>query len=340
MADSWGVSLSHGAEHIYLPDGSRWMVQAANDGAGVSMSISMALVDEAWRVRRDVVDGAIDPTMMESEQPQLWLVSTAGDSSSDLMLVYRAAGIAGLKKPAGLLMVEWSAPPKAPVADPESWRMASPHFTPRREAEVRDKLQKASLSEFKAQYLNQWVQSIASDDQWIVETTWAKLASSSTHERQPLVVCVEDNAGEGSCVAWAWLSEGIIYADAQTMSLAEAWARAAELMASADGSQLLVGITLKDSPEIRAMGVEAELVGGSQTRAALPAVRNLIREGRFRHCSSESLDAQVIGLKVRPSTYGGLSCVSSEGTRTDAARSMARAVLVCHQQLAEAPAIF
>jgi hypothetical protein len=42
----------------------------------------MVFADEAWKIQRNVIDDAVMPTMSEREQPQLWLVSTAGDSSS------------------------------------------------------------------------------------------------------------------------------------------------------------------------------------------------------------------------------------------------------------------
>ena len=66
------VRWTNGEQQIELEDGSRWMIQAANDGAGVSFSLSMGLVDEAWRVHRQVVDEGIEPTMAEAASTQMW----------------------------------------------------------------------------------------------------------------------------------------------------------------------------------------------------------------------------------------------------------------------------
>jgi hypothetical protein len=74
----WGNT----AAGISLPSGDRWLIHAANDSAGVGYSCSMVFADEAWKIQRNVIDDAVMPTMSEREQPQLWLVSTAGDSSS------------------------------------------------------------------------------------------------------------------------------------------------------------------------------------------------------------------------------------------------------------------
>ena len=68
--------------------------------------------------------------MAEAEQPQIWLVSTAGDARSDLMSGYRGVAL-GLEEPSDsddILLIEWSAPPDPDldIDDPEVWRAASP----------------------------------------------------------------------------------------------------------------------------------------------------------------------------------------------------------------------
>ena len=161
------VRWANGEQMIELTDGSRWMIQAANDGAGVSFTLSMALVDEAWRVNREVVDEAIMPTMAESASPQLWLVSTAGTSSSDLMLVNRAAALAELDepRPGSTLLLEWSAPPDPDldIDDPGVWRAFAPHWDGGG-GEERMRTARAKVTEraFRQQWLNQWVPSAES----------------------------------------------------------------------------------------------------------------------------------------------------------------------------------
>ena len=79
--------------------GRAWRLAASNLDGGVGSSVSLAFVDEAWRVSRDVVDGSIAPTMLERRSPQLILVSTAGDGGSTLLLEDRDAAIAQLAEP-------------------------------------------------------------------------------------------------------------------------------------------------------------------------------------------------------------------------------------------------
>ena len=65
--DVYKVREVNGQEHIeYLPDGSRWMLRAKE--AAYGLAVSMAAVDEAWKVRshtieegRDADDGGTCP---------------------------------------------------------------------------------------------------------------------------------------------------------------------------------------------------------------------------------------------------------------------------------------
>ena len=179
------VRWANGEQQIETPEGSRWMIQAASDGAGVAFSLSMALVDEAWRIPRQVVDHAISPTLAEAESPQMWLVSTAGDSASDLMATNRAAAIAmlGMDDPGRVLLLEWSAPPDPglDIDSPAVWRMASPHWDKRREERVAAARTKASDAAgeyaFRQQWLNQWVPSTKAS--LIEPRAWAATADTN-----------------------------------------------------------------------------------------------------------------------------------------------------------------
>ena len=159
------VRWTNGEQQIEMDDGSRWMIQAANDGTGVSFSLAMALIDEAWRVNRQVADEAILPTMAESASPQLWLVSTAGTSESDLMMVNRSAALAELEepRPGSALLLEWSAAPDPDldIDDPSVWRAFAPHWDERREERMRTARAKVEERAFRQQWLNQWVPSSA-----------------------------------------------------------------------------------------------------------------------------------------------------------------------------------
>jgi phage terminase large subunit-like protein len=81
------VREASGQESIeYLADGSRWVLVAKE--AAYGQSTSVVAVDEAWKVRPFTVADSLAPTMVEREQAQLWLISTA----HRLATLMRAAG--------------------------------------------------------------------------------------------------------------------------------------------------------------------------------------------------------------------------------------------------------
>jgi hypothetical protein len=160
--DEARVRYANGEQQIELADGSRWLIQAANEGVGVAFSIGMALVDEGWRVKRSVYDNGIEPTLAEAESPQTYLVSTAGDVTSDLMTHYRAEAVAEIDAPGNTLIIEYSAPADAELSEPLDvddrgvWRAACAHWDARREAWMTDKRKKAGERSFRQHALNQW----------------------------------------------------------------------------------------------------------------------------------------------------------------------------------------
>jgi hypothetical protein len=156
------VRWANGEQQIERPDGSRWLLQAANDGTGVAFSLSMALIDEGWRVARTVYEEAIEPTLAEAESPQTYLISTAGTAASDLMATYRTKAIGQLDDPRDVLLIEWSAPPEPEVDidDPRVWRACQPHWDERRRAWIERKRDQAGERAFRQQALNQWVPSL------------------------------------------------------------------------------------------------------------------------------------------------------------------------------------
>ena len=166
-AARWGNT----APQVELPSGDRWLVRAANDSAGVGYSISMAFMDEAWRIEDRVWEDAISPTLSERNSPQGWMVSTAGDSTSTLMQKYRQRAIDRLESddPGSVLLLEWSAPPEADPDDPITWRWASPEWSDRREKFLRQTWENVETSAFQREFLNQWV--IAAGH-WLKDRWW------------------------------------------------------------------------------------------------------------------------------------------------------------------------
>ena len=214
QATRWGNT----GAGITLPSGDRWLIHAANDSAGVGYSCSMVFADEAWKIPRGVIDDALTPTMSERIQPQIYLVSTAGDSTSDLMITYRSLAIDTLDpvEPGGILLLEWSSPPDADPEDPETWMWASPEWTPKREAFVRQQFARIEESSFRREWCNQWV---TRSGHWLKDSWWTETISDTQLPPQVLwTVAVEsafDGMGHAIAVA-AVLDDGRLVVRATT----------------------------------------------------------------------------------------------------------------------------
>ena len=171
-ATRWGNT----APQIELPSGDRWLVRAANQSAGVGYSISMIFVDEAFLVKRSVIEDSVMPTMSKRLNPQLIMTSTAGDSTSDLMISYRQRAIDKLESPdpGSVLLLEWSAPPQADMDDPASWVWGSPDWDQAREDFLRRQWENIEPEAFRRQFLNQWT---AKANHWLKDRWWAQTQS-------------------------------------------------------------------------------------------------------------------------------------------------------------------
>jgi len=203
---------------IELPSGDRWLIHAANDSAGVGFSINMAFLDEAWSIPSQVFMGAIAPTMAERLNPQAFLVSTAGDSSSDLMASYRQRAIdhLGADDPGNILLLEWSAPPTADPDDPETWKYASPEWNDKREAFLRGQWENIEQSSWLREYLNMWVPRA---NHWLKDSWWKETLSDEALPAEGVwsVAVESDFDGMGHAVAIAApLEDGRIVVRATT----------------------------------------------------------------------------------------------------------------------------
>ena len=200
-AARWGNTMAG----INIPSG-RWIIHAANESAGVGYSAGMVFADEAWKIERRVIEDSLAPTMAERNQPQLWLVSTAGDSSSELMLSARARAIDNLATPTSELLLEWSAPPDADPDLVSTWQWGSPDWSEKREKFLRQQWERIDPGAFKREYLNQW---IVKDNHWMGSGVWDTCEDPTLVldvNQHWAVACESDFDGTSHAVAIAWVT--------------------------------------------------------------------------------------------------------------------------------------
>lgn len=292
------VKWGNTAAGIELPTGDRWLIHAANESAGVGYSVSMVFADEAWKIKREVIDDALAPTMAERNMPQLYLVSTAGDSGSDLMQSYRSRAIDQLEstEPTGVLLLEWSAPPEADPDHVDTWRYASPEWTPKREAFLRGQWANVEESAWRREYLNQWV---TRADHWLRDSVWTQTLDPDLQlpETGQWSVAVEsDFDGMGHAVALAAvLDDGTIAIKLYTFrTMAEADQKLAEIRASHPRSVIHVTPTYAERINTKIDG----LVGQREAPAATQNLLDLFDRRAIRHDGSKILQEHFAGSTI------------------------------------------
>lgn len=325
--DIYGKSAAKfgaGREEIELPSGARWLVQAATQNAGVGYSLSMAVVDEAWNVDRGVVEDAIMPAMAEREQPQLWLVSTAGDSSSDLLRTYREQALQDRTGKGGILLLEWSAPPEAPYDAEETWRWASPEWTRRRREFLRGRVSTVAEPVFRTQYLNQWVQAV---DGWVPASVWARGYSTlePSPEERPEAVAVEvapDGSRFGMVAAWK-VDGGILVRALVTLSSSALWRQVEEWRPRV--------LLLPPSLLVHYTGrLRAVQVGSLEMGRHMAGVSRCIADGQLLHHPEDHNLNDHVGRAVAVTTDQGVRLSTSRSAGPiEAARAMVWAVGEC-----------
>jgi hypothetical protein len=334
----------NGQESIqYLPDKSRWMLRAKE--AAYGHSVSVVAVDEAWKVKPATVAESMTPTMVERVQPQLWLISTAHRQATSLMRSRRHLALEQLEAGDGDLLIEWSAPAEAPLERLETWRMASPHWTPQREREVAKALAVAQAGEtpdpdepdpeqsFRAQWLNQWPKGMnqpGAGEPLLPAGLWGYLADPGMASTGPLFVAVEDKFGEGAAVAVAALLDdgrievdGWLYDDWDSamdrVNRLGAWRRIRHLQVGAS--------MLKSVPQ--GMTPRAQAAGTAETRIGLPLLRDLAAAGMIAHHDTGELDHAVTAAQVKQLS-AGLALMSHDETHL--VKACVWAVQAAHKQ--------
>jgi hypothetical protein len=314
------AKFGKGMEEIDLEQvGGRWLVQAASENTGVGFSISTAMVDEAWNVPLATVTDALVPAMSQREQPQLLLVSTAGDSGSDLLRRYREQALQDVTGDGDVLLLEWSAPAEAKYDDPATWAWASPYWTPRRQEFLESQVASIPESTFRAQYLNQWVASV---DGWIPASAWANGETTVEPTGRPDTTAVEVSMdGNRFAAVSAWSTPtGIVLRAATTQSSARVW----EYVARFDAPRLL----LPPSLAVHYLGRRKPIVVGSTEMGRyMIGVGRAILDGRVQHHPDDHVLTDDVLRAVAVTTEAGmrLSIRKSPGP-IEAARAMVWAV--------------
>jgi len=310
-------------------DVGRYMVQASKVNAGMGFTVDRALIDEAWCVGLDVATQGIQPAMSSVPDPQLWLFSTAGDDTSQLLRHYRDLGLDAIRSGSSqpgrdVCLVEWSAPEAAEWTDPDVWRAASPHWDGRRADYVAQQRELVPEGVFRSQYLNQWQVAVAG---WIPPTTWAGAVQPPGVTWQPTAAVAEQGL-DGS-------THAVVLAGQDDVGMVRT--EYVQLSDVRDVERLLAKVRAPDTfvtPSYAGRLVTRHpFVGQREMDPAMRTVADLLGRGQVTHPDDPRLSSSMLSATARvPHNGTGQTLGAPSGSSLAPARAWTWAVWLAAKQ--------
>lgn len=289
----------------------RWIVRSQT--AVYGYSASAALIDEAWAIDVEHITEGIEPTMVEREQPQMLMISTAHREATSLFPDLRVPALRRLATPVDdVLLLEWSAPPGADPHHVAAHRMASPHWDERRAAFILSKVDQAG---FQEQWLNVWpevggqVATLAPRE--IVDRCARTLEIAPTADGRTFVLYPTLDQTTWHVLTGARVGDEIqVKVDGSHRSLRKATEHVARMAAKGNPSDLLIPRHIRGRVP-RLPGVRTTIqASDADLTAATTSVRPLLLDGRVVHDGPEALADQMVGAVL--DEYGETVRISSK----------------------------
>lgn len=155
------VDRVNGREQLVMDNGARYLIVTPNEKAGRSLTVDLAVIDEAFAQPTMAVVGALKPTMSARAHAQLWLVSNAGSHESKLWRHYTDLGRESIDADdSTLCWVEYAPSVDRPdVRDERAWLEANPTLDLPNGVQsiaLRDASHDMSEEGFRREHLNCW----------------------------------------------------------------------------------------------------------------------------------------------------------------------------------------
>lgn len=304
FAEMFTVRKTNGSEAIRWRNGSLHTVISPTDTAGHGTQCDLGVVDEAFHLADHRLEQGLKPAMVTRDQPQLWVISTAGTSSSYYLKakVERGRDAVRDKATCGMAYFEWSAEPEDDPTDPATWRRCIPslgHMPNVTEDVIAAEQRSMEPAEFERAYLNRWtLQAFASK---IPGRSWDAALSDTSPEPIDATFAV-DIAPDRS-------AGSIVVCDGSTFELAdrrqgtdwiiprciELWDRYQPVAFVADA----VGPAAAIVPELEAAGVRVHVTNSTDMATACGRFYDAIVNRSVHHTGQPDLTTAVAGAATR-----------------------------------------
>ncbi|MFN0030292.1 MAG: terminase large subunit domain-containing protein [Acidimicrobiales bacterium] len=308
------VRRSNGSEAIIFKNGSIQRLMASTISSGHGKELDLGIVDEAFAQSDDRLEQAMRPAMRTRAQPQMWIVSTAGDPSSTWFHGWVDAGRAHAESdlPTSLAHFEWSAPDDADPGDPAVWRGCIPAlgYTITQPV-IADEYRAATATEdglalFRRSSLNQRTSQRA--DPPIPLDLWDACQADADRPPDGLTWAVDVSPNQASAaIAVTWRRpDGVPQVQLVDYRPGVAWlaARVSHLRSTWGGTWLL---DARGASGSQAAGWPGEIVTPANARRACVELEAAIHARQLGHFAQPELRAALEGAVKRPQDDGGWS---------------------------------
>lgn len=311
-----GFRSSHGQESIRFKNGAAIEYRTrANDG-GRGYTVDGALIlDEAFALSKGLM-GDIIPTVSATTMqgnPQIWLMSSAGKASSEVLRQYRDRGRAGGDEAGRLNYMEFCAKPEDieeyGADSPIVWAQANPALGRRIALDyVAEEFKSMPLAEFMRERLGVWDEPADENTAAISEEAWdACLRESSKTSPDSLVFSVDIPPSRESasiCVA-SELDDGTVHIEVVEQGLGTGWLaqRLSELVEAYPSSRVLIdagGATGALLNDFRHYRVRCQLIGMREYAQACGMLFDAVMAGSLAHIGQRQLTEAVNVATVKP----------------------------------------
>ena len=306
LSSLYEVRQSNGSEAIRWSNGSLHQIIATTEKAGHGQSLDLAVVDEAFAQTDNRLEQAVKPAMITRDEPQLWIISTAGTAASSWLRskVDRGRDAVTAGEAEGFAYFEWSAGDDDDPTDPQTWQRCHPALghTINLEALTSD-FRSMELAEAERAYLNRWTQGVASAP--IPLSTWQRRADPNLELGDNLCFAVDFSPARANASIAAASPVGKRFA--------------VELVDERDGTQWVVPrcIELWDRwkphafivdavgpassiiPELESHGIKVITTNSRDMAQACGRLFDAVLNDKVRHRAQPVLDAAVAGAAKR-----------------------------------------
>jgi hypothetical protein len=302
LANKFTVRKTNGSEAIRWFNGSLHTVISPTDTAGHGTQCDHATVDEAFHLPDHRLEQGLKPAMITREQPQLWIVSTAGTAASTYLKskVDRGRDAVRDERTSGLAYFEWSAPADADPSDPATWWACIPSLG-HTVVEEAIAAEQASMepAEFERAYLNRWTSQVMASK--IPQRSWEACVSDRSPGTDDIVFALDVSpdrsvssiaVSDGAVFELADRRAGTEWVVSRCVQLWDQYRPVAVVVDAVGPASTLV-------PDLEAAGIRVEVTSHRQMAAACGRLYDAIVNRQVCHTDQADMNAAVAAAATR-----------------------------------------